>query len=135
MQDKLTKLWTTIINKNPHVDLLTEQHLLKQNWQPFNLLLLLWGNFSEDFSFFKNGYLLTFQMTLLVLINRMVTLHIIESVNRNTGISICSLLQWWSNSCLLKQSPVVVNLHFHSAPFVDIPCIVFLGFHKVSLAS
>lgn len=87
------------------------------------------------FFFLMNGYLLTFQMTLLLFINRMFTLHIIESVNRNTSISICSLLQWWSNSCLLKQSPVVVNLHFHSAPFVDIPCIVFLGSHKVSLAS
>lgn len=32
LQDKLTKLWTTIINKNPRVDLLTEQHLLQQNW-------------------------------------------------------------------------------------------------------
>lgn len=34
-----------------------------------------------------------------------------------------------------KKSPVVFNLHFHSEPFVDTPCIASLGFHKVSLAS
>lgn len=56
MQDKLTKAWT-IINKNPHVDLLIEQHLPKKNWQPFNLLLLLWGNFLEVDFFFLNEWM------------------------------------------------------------------------------
>lgn len=46
-QSKLTKAWPAIINKNPYVDLLTEQNLPKQNWQPFNLRLLLQRNFLQ----------------------------------------------------------------------------------------
>lgn len=133
MQDKLTKAWTARMSKNPYVDLLTEQHLHKQNWQPH--LLLLRRNFLHVGFFLNDGCLLHFQMTLLTHVNRNFTLHIIESVNRHLSSSVCSLLQWEPSTRLQIKSPVVFNLHFHSEPFVDIPCVAFLGFHKVSLAS